>query len=145
MNNYCTFHLVSNTKNTIPEDLLYRSKSVSLQFTDNKSPDRLSLFNRLKKNGVKPKKNLQRFHWYFSSERGVRSVDISDHVLWIFSRIRDDYDLAGLREIGYDYWIQFFFEGNGSGGGPVITNEIAKLLFENEISLTIGFYYSEPE
>ena len=84
-----------------------------------------------------------RFDWSLCSKDFVVSDEIEDHLYWIFDQIKSKRSLSQVLGKEYQYWLSIFWGGNGTGGGPLITVDIAKLLVWHEISMGVSFYAIE--
>jgi hypothetical protein len=53
--------------------------------------------------------------------------------------------LSQLRDAGFECSLQFFWESNGTGGGPLVTLQVAELLVRHSVDLQFGFYWKEAD
>lgn len=139
MADYCSIHIRSDVRPELPENFL-RDGMIEVRYTDNESPDRQASFHRLAKSGIVKRLDLPRYHWTFKSEGFVEGFDVYQHVSWILKQIHPPYTIPQLNELGFECLLQFYWEGNGTGGGPLVTPELGTLLMENNIGLQFGFY-----
>ncbi|MEN5178308.1 hypothetical protein ABE501_00890 [Comamonas testosteroni] len=143
MKDYCALHIRSDTKSELPRNFLERK--LEIIFTDNESPERIASFDRLAAKGVFKRKDLPRYHWVFSSEGAVDGFDVYKHISWVLDQINPEFSLTRLRNLGFEFLLQFYWESNGTGGGPLITSELAELLVQHNVNLQFGFYSSMGE
>jgi hypothetical protein len=90
--------------------------------------------------GFMPRPNLPRYWWHFNSDGKVSEDDIHTHLLWMLAQLRKGRLLSELGLAGYQYWFSVFWQSNGTGGGPLITQQTAELLLRHKADLGIGFY-----
>jgi hypothetical protein len=140
MTEFCSLHIRSNVHAELPADFLKSRTMQEIIFTDNESPERRASFDRLARKGVIKRVELPRYHWTFSSEGYVEGFDIYRHLVWVLDQIRPGFLLSQLREAGFEFLLQFYWESNGTGGGPLVTLQIAELLVRHSVSLQFGFY-----
>jgi hypothetical protein len=139
MTDFCSLHIRSDVHGELPIGFLRKSNKMYLFFVDNESPERRASFSRVRKRGgahTAP----PRYHWSFSSEGHVEGFDVMKHLTWVLDQVQPGFLLSHLEDAGYQYWLQFFWEGNGTGGGPNVTAEIASLLVRHKANLVFGFY-----
>ena len=142
MTDFCSLHVRSDVHGELPVGFLRKSKKIALLFVDNESPERRASFSRLRKKGgvhTAP----PRYHWSFSSDGYVDGFDVMKHLTWVLDRVQTGYLLSQLADAGYQCWLQFYWEGNGTGGGPTVTSEIAALLVLHKVDLQFGFYLEQ--
>ena len=142
MADYCSLHISSNVQAELPVDF-WQTGELGVSFTDNETPERRASFARLAKKGVLRRTNLPRYHWTLSSEGFVEGFDVCAHLAWVLGQIRSDYLLSDLKNMGYESWLQFYWESNGTGAGPLVTVQAAELLTRHAVSLQFGFYWRE--
>ncbi len=65
------------------------------------------------------------------------------HLAWVLDRVQPGFLLSKLEDAGYQCWLQFYWEGNGTGGGPIVTAEIAGVLALHKVDLQFGFYLEQ--
>ena len=144
MNDYCSLHIRSDVHGVLPDNFLRNSNSVEVVFTDNESPERRASFERLRKKGVFKRAGLPRYHWTFSSDGHVEGFDVYEHVAWVLKQLNPDRLLSELQGAGFECLLQFFWVSNGTGGGPLVTPQVAELLARHDVGLQFGFYV-QPE
>jgi hypothetical protein len=146
MRYYCTFFLRSDAEDA-PSKVFLPEAIEALDFQDNQSPERLASAQRMRAVGFVPRSDLPRFVWYLDSREEVEETDfdVFTHVSWILSQLRPGVSLADAREQGIESSLGFFWSGNGTGGGPFISLQLAELLVKHQIALDVGFYYAEYE
>lgn len=144
MTDFCSLHVRSDVHAELPAGFLRSRKKIDVVFTDNESPERRASFDRLRRSGAFQRVNPPRYHWWFSSDGFVEGFDVYRHLLWVLDQIQPKFLLSQLKDAGFECWLQFYWEGNGTGGGPLVTPQIAELLVRHNVSLQFGFYL-EPE
>ena len=142
MTDFCSLHICSNVHADLPADF-WETRELVISFTDNETPERRASFARLAKKGVVRRTNLPRYHWTFSSEGVVEGFDVYEHLAWVLGQIRSNHLLSDLQNLGYESWLQFYWESNGTGAGPLVTLQAAELLVRHGASLQFGFYWRE--
>src|SRR6266487_3953465 len=140
MTEFCSLHISSDIQAALPSGFLRTPGNVNLVFIDNESAERRASFKRLRKKGVFRQTAALRYHWSFSSEGFVHGFDVMEHVTWVLDQVQPGFLLSKLKDSGYRSWLQFYWEGNGTGGGPDITPEIAAVLVQHKVNLLFGFY-----
>ena len=87
--------------------------------------------------------SIPRYHWRLSSDGFVDGDDIYDHFKWIFGLIQPGRPL--FQQLGQDfqYGMSVFWSGNGTGGGPLLTLEVAELLVFHRMDIGVCFYLDE--
>ncbi len=142
MTDFCSLHVRSDVHGALPSGFLKKRKKIDLLFVDNESPERLASFNRLRKKGS-THTAPPRYHWSFSSDGYVEGFDVMKHLAWVLDRVQPGFLLSKLEDAGYQCWLQFYWEGNGTGGGPIVTAEIAGVLALHKVDLQFGFYLEQ--
>jgi len=137
---FCVLHIRSNTCNELPADFLKEGEGVEIFFEDNESSERRASFERLAKKGIFKRDGLPRYHWSYSSDGSIKSFDVYEHVAWIFDQFRPGFLLLQLQDIGFECLLQFYWESNGTGAGPLVTPKVAELLERHNVGLQFGFY-----
>lgn len=113
---------------------------MNLKFVDHESPEVRERRMRVRsKLGLKDAA-IPRYHWQLSSDGFVSSDDIHEHLLWLFERLQSDQPLSQLLETDFEYWFSVFWQGNGTGGGPLITLQTADLLVRHKAEMGVAFY-----
>ncbi len=143
---YCTLFLRSDDKNA-PSKVLVPDIIDTLDFDDLQSPARLASAQRWRAAGFVRRNDLPRYHWHFDTREAIKldEFDPIGHVSWLLSRLKPDASLEEARKNGIDCWLGFYWSGNGTGGGPLISVQLAELLARHKIALDVGFYYAEYE
>jgi hypothetical protein len=113
---------------------------MNLVFVDRDSPESRTRRERVRNKLGLENVPLPRYHWRLSSDGFLDSDDVYEHLLWIFERIRSGYPLYQLLGDDFECWLSVFWRGNGTGGGPLITMQIAKLLTRHRVEMGIAFY-----
>lgn len=144
MTYFCSLHITSDLQSALPVGFLINPKEIEVNFTDNESPDRLAQLIRLRKIGL-AKNKPPRYRWILNSDGYVDGADVLEHVTWVLEKINPTISLSQLGCSGYKCWLQFYWEGNGTGGGPEITSAIAALLVKHKIDIRFGFYLEQVE
>jgi hypothetical protein len=145
MTDYCSLHIRSDVHSALPENFLRDPNAVEIVFTDNESPERRASFERLRRKGVFKRAGLPRYHWTFSSEGHVEGFDVYEHLAWVLNQVHPDCLLSKLQSAGFECLLQFFWVGNGTGGGPLVTPQIAELLARHGVGLQFGFYVQSED
>ncbi|MBG9386649.1 hypothetical protein [Caenimonas aquaedulcis] len=140
MTDFCSLHIRSDVHAKLPEGFLKSRRKFQIVFEDNESPERLACFDRLARKGVHKRVGLPRYQWTFSSEGFVNGFDVYEHLRWVLDQVHADFLLSQLQNLGFQCLLQFYWEGNGTGGGPLVTPQIAELLVQHSVGLQFGFY-----
>lgn len=140
MIDYCSLYIRSDDHADLPMNFFINASQLEVDFVDNESPERRASFERLRKKGVHKRAGLPRYHWSFNSEGHVEGFDVYEHLIWILSQISPSYVLSEMHGAGFECQLQFAWVGNGTGGGPLVTPQIAQLLVHHNINLQFGFY-----
>jgi hypothetical protein len=137
---FCTLHIRSNVCGELPTGFLRTRKKMKLELVDHASPEvrerRVRARSKLGLEDVP----LPRFHWRLSSDGFVSSEDIHEHLTWIFDRIQSDRPLSQSLGDNFEYWFSVFWQGNGTGGGPLITLQTSELLVRHKAEMGVAFY-----
>jgi hypothetical protein len=146
MRYYCTFFICSDDGDA-PSKILVSDALGALDFVDNQSALRLATAERLRAVGFVRRNDLPRYKWFFDTREAVDSDEIDPlvHVSWLLFHLKPGISLAEARENGIETWLGFYWGGNGTGGGPFISVQLAELLARHQIGLDVGFYYEEYE
>ena len=87
---------------------------------------------------------IERYWWELSSQGRVESDDLENHVIWLLSHLRSKKILKDELIEGYRCYLSVFWgASNGTGGGPVISVSLAKLLVQHGLRVDVGFYVKE--
>ena len=141
MDVFCTLAINSSSQNSLPSGLFLAKANTRIEFTDNDRPERKAQRERWRKGGIPIRRDLPRYWWQICSDEFVSSDDINAHLIWILGHLRKDRLLSDLKSDGYSYLFSVFWgASNGTGGGPLITTDLAKLLVIHNAELAIGFY-----
>ena len=140
MSDYCTLLVFSDLHNELPVDFLNVGHTAEIRFTDNESPERIASFQRLRKKGVNRNSHSPRYRWSFSSDGVIDSADVHEHLVWVLAQLKPRTVLSEMKDAGYASWLQFYWESNGTGAGPLITPALAGLLARQGVELRFGFY-----
>jgi hypothetical protein len=137
---FCTLHIRSDVHAELPGGFLLSRKRTKIDFVDNSSPEMRERRSRVRsKLGLKDVA-IPRYHWRLSSEGAVTSDDIHEHLLWILGRISSELSMNQSLGSGFEYWFSVFWQGNGTGGGPLITLQTAELLVRHKAEMAVSFY-----
>lgn len=137
---FCTLHIRSNLHADLPRGFLRRRKKMNLEFVDNNLPESRARVERMRKFPWFQDIQRPRYHWRLSSEKFVNDDDLYKHLMWVFERVRPNYLLSQLEDAGFEYWLSVFWQGNGTGGGPLITHKVAQLLTRHKVDMGVAFY-----
>ena len=141
---YCDLVICSNSLTELPSHLFLAKARSRIVLTDNLSPDRVAQKNRWKDAGIPMRSTIERYWWELSSQGHVESDDLEKHALWLLSHLRHEKNLKDELTEGYRYYVSVFWgDSNGTGGGPVITVSLAKLLVQHGLRVDVGFYVNE--
>lgn len=144
VNIFCTLHIRSNLHAALPCGFLRSANAINPEFVDNDSPDVRARRERVRKKLGLEDISLPRYHWRLSSDGFVDSDDIYDHLAWIFELIHPGRPLFQQLGQEFEFWISVFWEGNGTGGGPLFTLRVAELLVFHRVEMGVGFYLGAP-
>lgn len=139
---FCSLYIRSNSKAKLPSDIFKPRKSDHFEFTDNNCPERRGLINRLWAGSVK-RKAISRYSWVLSTEGHISGYDFDAHLAWILDHIKSGEFLSALnreQRRNFDYGLSFYWEGNGTGGGPLLTAKALRLLSLHQLKLNVNFY-----
>ena len=141
---YCDLVICSNSQTDLPSHLFLAKSRSRIVFTDNLSPDRVAQRNRWKKAGIPMRPTIERYWWELSSQGRVESDDLENHVIWLLSHLRSKKILKDELIEGYRCYLSVFWGAStGTGGGPVISVSLAKLLVQHGLRVDVGFYVKE--
>lgn len=145
---FCTLFLRSN-QSSIPPDVFQESFSEKLYFEDLRSAANLARAERLRKSSANwqfiQRNDLPRYYWELSSKEAVKGNDLHEHIAWLLGNLQPGFSLKNLSSMGFEYGLSTYWEGRGTGGGPLIAPKLAKFLFQHNVSLDIGFYLNTEE
>jgi hypothetical protein len=140
-NVFCTLEICSHTQGQLPSGLFLPHARRKIDFTDNESPDRVAQRQRWVSAGYRIRPDLERYWWQLSTKVDVVSEDLEDHLIWLLSRLQPNKRLPVELAKNFEYSVSVFWgSSNGTGGGPLITPNLSRLLAEQQINLSIGFY-----
>lgn len=137
---FCTLHIRSNDHGTLPAPLMAGASGVKFEFVDNQAPEQRARRARVRGKLGLGDVEIPRYHWQLRSEESVSADDIYAHVQSILAQLGVDRSLGEMLDSGYEFWFSVFWQGNGTGGGPLITQQMAALLMMHKVDLGIGFY-----
>lgn len=139
---YCLLYIKTNE--IISRSEIGKSKRQIFEIIDRDSPAERASAERLKKHGITRERPF-RYYWTLSSKNFVLGPEPIDHVRWLLGNLGPKFNLSSLKIKGADYGFSFYWEGSGTGGGPLITPELSELLLLHKASISFGFYYSPAE
>lgn len=139
---YCTLHINSNDHAQLPPGMFLSKSLKSIEFTDNESPERRARRERMLAKGIPQRPHLPRYWWQLDSNGKAYGDDVYAHLVWILAQLKKGRLLSDLNPAGYQYWFSVFWEGNGTGGGPLIAQDTMGLLLQHKADLGLGFYLS---
>ena len=137
---FCTLHIRSNVHGVLPDGFLLSRKKAKVEFLDHASPEVRERRMRLRGKLGLEEVALPRYHWRLSSDGSVASDDIHEHLLWILDRVKSDLPLYQSLGNDFEYWFSIFWQGNGTGGGPLITLPTSELLVRHKAEMGVAFY-----
>lgn len=143
MTAFCTLHIRSDQHAQLPEGFVRSRKRIKFEFVDQLAPDVSERRIRVRRKLGLDDVAVPRYHWRLSTEGFLESDDIHQHLLWIFDRIKSDVPLIESLGSSFDYWVSIFWQGNGTGGGPLITLQTTDLLAHHRAEMGVAFY-AEP-
>lgn len=141
MREFCSLHIQSSSEPALPDFLFRKKNDINVSFTDNESPERISSFKRLARHGLFKRHGLPRYHWNFDSSNIDMKSGIYEHVSWILNQINPSILLYQINDLGFECKLQYFWEGDGKGNGPMVTEQVSDLLALHRIDIQFGFYY----
>lgn len=144
MRYYCTFFLGAGNKEAAAD--IFKSSAVrALVLKDERSPARRASAKRLQAAGFAMRNDLPRYTWHLDTRQtiGTDEYDPFVHVSWLLSQLKPGVQLAEAKNRGIESSLAFYWGGNGTGGGPFISRELAELLVRHQIDLKMGFYYEK--
>jgi hypothetical protein len=146
MPHYCTLFVGANREREAEE--LFQPQALGLlEIEDNLSPERVASANRLRSAGFLLRNGLPRFRWCLNTleKFDPEKFDLFTHVSWLLSQLKPTASLKAARTRGVESFLSLYYAGNGTGGGPYISTELAALFARHEISMQVGFYYEESD
>lgn len=129
----------------LPTEFQSVASKAQFEFVDNHSPDRLERRARVRRKLGLGDVAIPRYHWQLFSDGFVGTDDIYDHLEWIFNQLCITQPLHAALGEHFQFWFSLFWEGNGTGGGPLITRQTMQLLTLHQAELGIGFYLDRSE
>lgn len=139
MRYYCDFFIRSNNNN-ICGDVFSPTAAREFDFVDFLSPERLQSVARLRRAGISMLPAL-RYRWVTSSEGYVEGPEILPHITSITADFLPTVDFRKIRAEGSEFGFSFYWEGAGTGGGPLVTPPLSEILAFYSIPLEFGFNY----
>ena len=112
------------------------------EMDDRESPRVVKRMATLKSKGI-VFRMPQRYYWTLSSSGFVESCNVIDHVKWLLKSVKPDTTLANFPRDGSVSGLHFYWEGNGTGGGPTVDQKVAKLLIRHRLDLSFGFNFAD--
>jgi hypothetical protein len=146
MPHYCTLFVRSDRERDAEE--LFQAQALDLlEVEDNLSPMRMASAERMRSAGFVMRSDLPRFTWYLDTSERFKedTFDLFAHVSWLLAQLKPSVSLGDARTRGVESLLSLYFGGNGTGGGPYISQKVAELLVRREIALQVGFYYEESD
>ena len=140
---FCTLHIRSDENARLPEGFVLSRNKTKIEFVDQAAPDVCERRMRVRRQLGLEDVALPRYHWRLSTERFVNSDEIHQHLLWILDQIMSDIPMSESLGDKFDYWFSVFWQGNGTGGGPMITLKTTDLLARHRAEMGVAFY-AEP-
>lgn len=138
---YCDFYISSNKNDAVYEVFSSKTKR-DFNFIDNLSENRIKMKKRLRHAGLSEFPSL-RYRWITSSNGNVDGPEVIEHIKSITSDFLIDVDFKKIKKEGGEFGFSFYWEGRGTGGGPVINPELSEILAYYGITLEFGFNYCE--
>lgn len=146
MPHYCTLFVRSDREGEA--EALFQADALDLlEVDDNLSPSRLASAERLRSAGFVMRNDLPRFTWYLDTRDRfeAETFDLFAHVSWLLAQFKSSVSLEGARSRGVESFLSLYYGGNGTGGGPFVSQEVAELLVHHRIAMQVGFYYEESD
>ena len=142
---FCTLHIRSNVLGALPKELFRTRKKMNLVFIDQASTEVQERRGRVRRQLGLPEAAIPRYHWRLSSEGFVTNDEVHDHLEWIFGCMQPGKLLGQVLGSDFEYWFSIFWQGNGTGGGPLITVQTAELIVRHNANLGIAFYVDSSD
>ncbi|MDE2598514.1 MAG: hypothetical protein KGL40_02710 [Rhodocyclaceae bacterium] len=116
-----------------------------LEVEDYLSPEKVASTERMRSAGFILRNDLPRFRWCLDTREKINaeSFDLFAHVSWLLAQLKPSVSLEEARDRGVELFLSLYYAGNGTGGGPLISQELAELLAHRGISMQVGFYYED--
>jgi hypothetical protein len=116
-----------------------------LKVEDSLSPLQMASSKRMRSLGFVIRSDLPRFRWILdtSGRFDEDTFDLFTHVSWLLAQLKPSVSLEETRGRGVESFLSLYYCGNGTGGGPFISPEVAELLVSHRISMQVGFYYED--
>jgi hypothetical protein len=127
------------------EELFQSDALELLDVEDNLSPLRIASAERMRAAGFIVRSDLPRFRWCLDTDGRFeeQTFNLLAHVSWLLAQLKPSVSLAEARRRGVESFLSLYYAGNGTGGGPFISQELAQLLVRREIAMQVGFYYED--
>ncbi|MPM55908.1 hypothetical protein SDC9_102706 [bioreactor metagenome] len=139
-NHHCILVVKSNNVQLILDGLLSR-RAQRMKIFDSKSPESKTANKLKKKLGFPVHKDPYRYTGILSSEGFIKGDNIFNHIDWIFSNFKPDFNTNEWEHSGMYYQLSFaWWGGLGTGYGPKISSELARKLTKYNIDLEISIY-----
>jgi hypothetical protein len=145
MKYYCLLHI--NSKFHDADEMIFRKSALNfLDFQDRESASNIARSDHLRTAGVMMERSAHRYGWTLDSSNGISAAEprVLLHVSWLLAQLKPKISLAKRISGNIDCDLNFYWSGGGTGGGPLITPELSKLLVQHQICLSFGFYYEPP-
>ena len=81
----------------------------------------------------------QRYSWTLSSNGFVEGWTVIDHIRWLLKSVKTGVNLSDFSKDGSVSGLHFYWEGNGTGGGPTVDQQVAALIIRHKLDLSFGF------
>jgi hypothetical protein len=146
MPHYCTFFVRSDREDEA--QALFQPHVLDLlDVQDNLSPMRVASAERMRAAGFIMRSDLPRFTWLLDTDGRfeTETFDLFAHVSWLLGQLNPSVSLEDARSRGVESFLSLYYGGNGTGGGPYISQEVAELLVSHRIPMQVGFYYEESD
>lgn len=137
---YCILWVKTNDKKSLLEAILpRRGKRISI--VDRESEEELASAKRRRERGFPAADPNYRYYGTISSLHYVKGVDVSEHVVWVFSNLKPNFNMGQWAAKGAEYGLSHgWWSGMGTDYGPIISAEVGGLLVKHNISLQISLY-----
>lgn len=146
MPHYCSLFVRSDREGEA--EAMFEQQALDLlQVEDSLSPSRLASAERLRSAGFVMRNDLPRFRWILDTRERFEedTFNLFAHVSWLLAQIKPSVSLEDVRSRGVESFLSLYYGGNGTGGGPYISQEVAELLVRQRIAMQVGFYYEESD
>lgn len=138
---YCTLNIRSNVRAALPAGLLRPRSGMKFTRVDNQSSAIRARRQRVSRKLGLDEAPIDRYHWSINTDGRVASEDIYDHVSWLFAPNASNRPLCEMLDEDFKYWLSVFWQGNGTGGGPLVTVPLADILLRHKMEMGICFYH----